>query len=115
MENLLWILVVEDILFLVFISIFLYLKQRSYIILAAIFAIELLIVNFVSLKVYQNWFIISLPFLSFVILGILGRSFLPKPRITMGVQTTRNGLFLSLFVMLALTILFVIAIVFFRK
>ena len=115
MENLLWILVVEDILFLVVISIFLYLKERTYVILAAIFAVELLIVNVIYLKFYQNWFIIGLPFFSFMILVVLGRPFLPKPRVTMGVRTTRIGLFITLFVLLALTILFVIAIIFFRK
>lgn len=115
MENLLPILVAEDIVFLVVVCLFLYLRQRAYTILAIIFVIELLIANFISFKGYQSLFLIILPYLSFVLFVVLGRPFLPRPRITMGVQTTKIVMFIALPIALFLIILSVIAIIFFRR
>ncbi|SRR5579883_626555 len=115
MENLLPILIAENIVFLVVICIFLYLRQRTYTILAIIFIIELLIANILSFKGYQSVFLIILPFLSFLLLIVLGRPFLPKPHITMEARITKIVTFIALPIGLLLIILSIIAVIFFRR
>ena len=115
MNTTLWILLFEDILLLIVIGLFLYLRQRAYTILAAVLFAIILLMNAIILLVSSNSFIITLPFLLYTLIIFLARPFLPRPRIMMGTRASRVVLIISLFVFLILTVLSITILVLGRR
>ena len=115
MSTTLWLLLLEDVLLLILIGTFLYLRQRPYPILAVVIFTLALLMNIATLNGFSN--AIAFGFTSFCTVAILYflRPFLPQPRITMGVRASRIVLVISFFIVLVLTVLLITAIFFGRR
>lgn len=112
MDILLWFLLFENIFFLVAVFAFFYLRQRAYTVIAVIILAALLFTDIVAFQGHHNWFIVVLPSFICVVIGLIVRPFLPRPRITLGHQMARILLFVLAFLTLFLFIIGAIAIVF---
>jgi hypothetical protein len=107
MDATLWIVLFEDILFLVIIGVLLYLRQRPYTILAAMLFAIIVLANIVVLRILSTWFILVLPLLLSTALVVIARPFLPPPR-NQRMTTTIRYILAGIMTVIALAVAVVI-------
>lgn len=103
----LWFLIIEDIILVGGSSAMLYLRQRPYVIAGSTLLGITVVSNILFFSGPRNVFFALLPMFTLLLLAVVGRSYLPPPRVTLSRKAAEA---LLLFLIFAILILLVLAI-----